>query len=71
MDLVEIGGFWGGASKCKGPEACLMGRKKGHGWLEQTGGLGPLGGGGDKVRGWAETCLSLWRLCESFEFYLK
>lgn len=40
MDLVEIGGFWGGASKCKGPEVCLMGRKKGHGQLEQTGGLG-------------------------------
>lgn len=38
MDLVEIG-FWGGASKCKGPEACLMGRKKGHWQLEQTGGL--------------------------------
>lgn len=65
MDLVEIGGFWGGASKCKGPEVCLMARKAAGSWSK-------LGGwGGDKVRGWAETCLSLWRLCESFEFYLK
>lgn len=48
MDLVEIGAFWGGASKCKGPEVCLMGRKKGRGQLEQTGGLG---GGGTRSEG--------------------
>lgn len=47
-----------------------MGRKKGRWQLEQTGGLDHWGGG-DKVRRWAETCLLLWRLWESFEFYLK
>lgn len=36
MNLVEIGGLWGGASKCKGSEACLVAGKKGHGQLEQT-----------------------------------
>lgn len=49
MDLVEIGAFWGGASKCKSPEVCLMGRKKGRGQLEQTGGL--AGGQGQRVGG--------------------
>lgn len=41
MDLVEIGGFWGGASKCKGPEVCLMGRKAAGSWSK----LGGWGGG--------------------------
>lgn len=48
MDLVEIGGFWGGASKCKGPEVCLMGRKAAGSWSK----LGGWGGGqGQRVGG--------------------
>lgn len=49
MDLVEIGGFWGGASKCKGPEVCLMGRKAAGSW-SKLGGWGGTQGqrvGGD------------------------
>lgn len=46
MDLVEIGGFWGGASKCKGPEVCLMGRKAAGSWSKLGGWGGTRSEGG-------------------------
>lgn len=47
---MERGGLWGGVSKCKGSEACLVDGKKDRRQLEQGEGLCPLGSGGNEVR---------------------